>query len=178
MNLIYPPPWTTGLGDGYVIKNGTKPDPFTLDQITCLNRATPSNVTRTLFPITGGSLKFGFVNNSADWPDENGPDKFWIDMYISDGNAPTAPYSSNSFFRYGGLKRMQFWQNFQTGMTCSVPLEQVLKSRLRQPENATAISMLEGLNLTFGLVIMDSRGPRFGEENWSGKVFEEVHQVS
>ena len=61
---------------------------------------------------------------------------------------------------------MQYWENFETGWSCSVPM--VMTDRLRQPGNATAVAMLDGLNVTFALLIDDLR---------NGSVLEEVDQV-
>jgi len=160
MNLVSPPRLTTGIGDAYIVKNGEIQEGYTNHLGSCLNKLTPANITRTPFPITGGELRFAFVNNSAGPPDE----RFSIDMYFTDDDAD---YSSTGSFRWGGLKRMLSWENFETGWSCSVPLE--MKGRLRQPENATAVAMLNGLNVTFALLIQSSRN--------SG-LFEEVDQVN
>jgi len=165
MNLVSPPRLTTGIGDAYMVKDGII-QPGSANHLgSCLNKPTPANVTRTPFPITGGELRFEFVNNSAGPPDE----KFSIDMYFTDDNAD---YSSNGFFRWGGLKRMQYWENFETGWSCSVPMD--MTDRLRQPGNATAVTMLDGLNVTFALLIGDLRN---GSDGWGGNLFEEVDQV-
>lgn len=174
MNLISPPRWTTDIGDAYIIKNGTIQPGYGNHQGSCLNKPVPSNVTRTPFPISGGSLVFGFVNDTASATPDTPDEKFKIDMHFTDDNAD---YSSRSFFKWGNvIRRMQFWHGFETGWTCDVGLD--MKSRLRQPENATAVQLLEGMNLTIALLVRVGRGPFRGDRDWAGNPWEEVDQVS
>jgi hypothetical protein len=172
MNLISPPRWTTDIGDAYIIKAGQIQDGYTNHLGSCLNKPVPSNVTRTFYPISGGSLVFGFLNDTAAPNPDPTDEKFTIDMYIS---GPPATYEDDSFFRSGGLKRMRYWQGFQTGWKCEVPFD--MTSRLRQPGNQTALQLMEGMNVTIALLVSVGRGPYRGDPNWTGNVWEEVDQV-
>jgi hypothetical protein len=139
MNLISPPRWTTEIGDAYMIKAGAIQPGYTNSLGSCLNKPTPLNVnvTRTPFPISGGSLVFGFVNDTASPNPDPTDEKFWIDMYFTDDNADR---SANSFFIWGGvIRRMQFRQGFETGWSCSVGFN--MTSRLRQPGNESAVQL-------------------------------------
>lgn len=158
MDLVSPPRLTMGIGDAYLIKNGEKQEGYTNSLGSCLNKQTPENVKRTPFPITGGHIKFAFVNESETWTG----DEFTVDMYFTDD-----PWGENKSFRHGGLKRMQTWSSFKTGMTCTVPMD--MRIRLSKGEDADAIETWEGLNITFALQVKAHRGY---------KVFEQVDQVS
>lgn len=93
-------------------------------------------------------------------------------MYLTNDNAD---YSPSSFFRWGGLKRMTFWQGFETGWSCTVGYD--MTSRLRQPGNGSAVQLLEGMNVTIALLVSVGRGPFRGDPNWVGDTWEEVDQV-
>lgn len=173
MDLISPPRWTTDIGDRYMVKAGEIQPGYTNSMTSCLNQPTPLNVTRTPFPISGGSLVFGFVNNTASPNPDPTDEKFWLDLYLTDDKAD---YSSDSFFKFGDLvRRMEFWQGFQTGWRCSVGFN--MTSQLRQPTNETAVGLLEGMNITIALLDMLGRGPYRGDTNWAGNTWEEVDQV-
>jgi len=172
MNLISPPRWTTDIGDAYIIKAGQSQEGYTNHLGSCLNKPVPQNVTRTPFPISGGSFIFDFVNDTAASNPDPTDEKFMIDMYIS---GDSSLYESDSFFRTGGLKRMQFWQGFKTGWKCEVGFD--MTSRLRQPGNETALQLMEGLNVTIAMLISVGRGPYRGDPKWAGNVWEEVDQV-
>jgi hypothetical protein len=85
-------------------------------------------------------------------------------------------YSPNSFFIWGNIiKRMQFWQRFEIGWSCTVGFN--MTSRLRQPGNESAVQLLEGMNVTIALLVSVGRGPFRGDPNWAGNTWEEVDQV-
>jgi hypothetical protein len=173
MDLIFPPRWTTDIGDAYIVKAGAIQPGYTNSLGSCLNKPTPLNVTRTLFPISGGSLIFGFVNDTASPNLDPTDEKFWIDMYLTDNNAD---YSPNSFFMWGNIwKRMEFWQGFETGWSCTVGFD--MMGQLRQPGNESAVQLLEGMNVTIALLVSVGRGPFRGDPNWAGNTWEEVDQV-
>jgi hypothetical protein len=172
MNLISPPHWTTDIGDAYMIKAGVAQPGFGNHLGSCLNKPTPLNIARTPFPIFGGSLVFGFVNDTASPNPDPTDEKIWIDMYFTDDNAD---YSPNSFFNWGNIIRMEFWQGFETGWACKVAFN--MTSRLRQPGNETAVGLLEGMNLMIALLVSVGRGPLIGDPNWQGNTWEEVDQV-
>jgi len=173
MNLISPPRWTTDIGDAYIVKAGVNQPGYTNHLGSCLNKASPLNVTRSLFPISGGSLVFGFVNDTTS-PNPDPPDeKFSIDMYFADDNAD---YSDNSFFVWGDvIRRMQLWQGFETGWRCNVGFN--MTSALRQPGNESSVALLEGMNVTIALLVSVGRGPFGKDPNWAGNMWEEVDQV-
>jgi hypothetical protein len=158
MDLVWPPRWTTDIGDAYIVKNGERQPGYTNDLGSCLNKPVPRNVSRTKFPLRGGAIKFAFVNNSQ----VDTGDQFSVDMYFAD-----EPYNKNPYFRAGGLKRMASWGDFATGMTCSVPVE--IFTRLKDPSNPTSLDSLDGYNVTFALLINVNR---------LGSHFERVDQVS
>ncbi|KAL2065723.1 hypothetical protein VTL71DRAFT_3393 [Oculimacula yallundae] len=174
MDLISPPRWTTDIGDRYIIKAGEIQEGYTNALTSCLNLPVPSNVTRTPFPINGGSIVFGFVNDTASPNPDPVDEKFWLDMYLSSDQL--AHYSSDYFFNFGNFKRMRYWQGFQTGWTCSVGID--VASRLKQPTNETALALLEGMNITVALLIHLGRGPYRGDPNWGGYTWDEVHQCA
>ncbi|PVH79357.1 hypothetical protein DL98DRAFT_516129 [Cadophora sp. DSE1049] len=177
MNLISPPRWTTEPGDTYIIKAGEIQEGYTNAQSSCLNRPTPSNVTRTPFPISGGSLVFGFVNDTASLNPDPTDEKFWLDLYLTTDDQTEGIYSDDYFFKFGNqFRRMQFWQGFQTGWTCSVGFN--MTSQLKQPMNETAVGLLEGMNITIALLIKLGRGPYRGDPNWAGNTWDEVHQCA
>lgn len=165
MNLVSPPRWTTDIGDAYIVKAGVRQPGYANHMGSCLNKPTPSNVTRTPFPISGGSLIFSFVNDTASPNPDPTNESFAIDMYFTDDHVN---YSPDYFFRWGGLvRRMTSWQGFETGWTCNVPFD--MTSMLRQPGNETAVRLLEGFNLTIALLVTARRSP------WN--IYEEVDQV-
>jgi hypothetical protein len=172
MNLISPPRWTTDIGDAYMIKAGVIQPGYSNSLGSCLNKPTPLNVTRAPFPISGGSLVFGFVNDTASPSPDPTDEKFWIDMYFTDDNAD---YSSNSFFKWGLIRRMEYWQGFETGWSCTMGFN--MTSRLRQPGNESALRLLEGMDVTIALLVSVGRGPFRGDPNWAGGTWEEVDQV-
>ncbi|KAH8807271.1 hypothetical protein F5884DRAFT_339721 [Xylogone sp. PMI_703] len=173
MNLVVPPRWTTDIGDAYMVKAGVTQPGAANHLGSCLNKRTPANVTRSLFPASGGSLVFSFTNNTASPSPDPTDEKFSIDMYFTDDHVD---YSPDYFFRWGNLvRRMEFWQGFETGWTCSVPFD--MTSLLRQPDNETAVGLLDGMNMTIALLVSVGRGPYRGDPNWGGTVWEEVDQV-
>ncbi|CAH0032808.1 unnamed protein product [Clonostachys rhizophaga] len=159
MDLASPPRWTTDIGDQYLVKNGEFQKGFVNAEASCMHKPVPTNVTRSYFPITGGSIRFDFVNLTT----VSTGDAFLIDMYFNDD-----PWGENPDFKSGSLKRMQWWRGFGNGMSCHVPVD--MTERLTDPTNQTAIASLEGLNVTFALQIQDYR-------NNSG-VFEQVDQCA
>lgn len=159
MDLIWPPRWETDIGDAYLIKHGERQAGYANSLGSCLNKEVPHNVTRTPFPITGGFLRFAFVNMSDTWTGH----KFSIDMYFSN-----EPRNSNDAFISGGVKRMRWWEGFANGSTCAIPMNML--DRVKDPSNATAVASLKGLNVTFALQVHDF-------ENYY-TVFEQVDQVS
>ncbi|KAH7317592.1 hypothetical protein BKA65DRAFT_514789 [Rhexocercosporidium sp. MPI-PUGE-AT-0058] len=174
MDLISPPRWTTDVGDRYMIKAGEIQPGFTNSLTSCLNEPTPLNVTRSLFPISGGSLVFGFVNDTISPNPDPTDEKFWLDLYLTDDKAD---YSDDYFFKFGNqFRRMEFWQGFRTGWSCSVGFN--MTSQLRQPTNETAMGLLEGMNITIALLIKLGRGPYRGDPNWAGNTWDEVHQCA
>ena len=173
MNLVSPPRWTTDVGDAYMIKAGVIQPGYSNHLGSCLNKPTPLNVTRHPFPISGGSLVFGFVNDTASPNPDPTDEKFKIDMYFTDDKVN---YSPDYFFRWGGLvRRMEYWQGFETGWSCAVGFN--MTSLLRQPGNESAVQLLEGMNLTIALLVSVGRGPYRGDPNWAGNTWEEVDQV-
>lgn len=161
MDLVHPPRWTTDIGDAYLVKDGEIQDAYYNALGSCLNKPVPTNVTRTPFSITDGSLRFAFVNRSRGGEDTG---EFRIDMYFKQD-----PWGLNKDFDSPvWMKRMQFWHGFSTGDACTVPMD--LRTRLKDPNNTSVIESLEGLNVTFGLQVINYRGE-------SIHPFEQVDQV-
>lgn len=161
MDLVHPPRWTTDIGDAYLVKDGEIQDAYYNALGSCLNKPVPTNVTRTPFPITDGSLRFAFVNRSRGGEDTG---QFRIDMYFKQD-----PWGLNKDFDTPAwMKRMQFWHDFSTGDTCTVPMD--MRTRLKDPTNTTVIESLDGLNVTFSLQVINYRSTRTYP-------FEQVDQV-
>ena len=97
MNLMSPSRWTTEPGDTYIIKAGEIQEGYTNAQPSCLNRPVPPNVTRRLFPVSGGSLVFGFVNDTSSANPDPTDEKFWLDMYLTIDDQNEATYSDDFF---------------------------------------------------------------------------------
>lgn len=162
MDLVYPKRWTTDIGDAYLVKDGEQQDGASNSVGSCLNKEVPKNVTRSLFPITGGNLRFAFVNESRGDGSSDDTGKFRIDMYFLAEPERTNP----DFDDIVWMKRMEFWYGFTTGDECVVPMD--MTTRLKDPGNQTAVDSLEGLNVTLTWQIRNIR---------NYKVFEQVDQV-
>lgn len=115
-------------------------------------------MTRTLFPVPAGFLRFGFVNNT-----DAGTGEFSVGFYLLE-----SPWHGHEAIKPRLATRMQLWEGFTSGMTCTVSYDTT--NRPEDPNNATEIASLKGYNVTVAALIRDNCG--------GAEVFGEVHQVN
>jgi hypothetical protein len=90
---------TTEPGVTYIIKAGEIQAGYTNALSSCLNRFVPPIVTRTLFPASGGSLVFGFVNDTSSANPNPTDGKWWLDMLLTTDDPIEATYSHDYFLQ-------------------------------------------------------------------------------